>query len=91
MPSQINYSNNYIAGVCLIPTYLVMAIVLARTSLLIWIVGMIAILLVAGKLYNSVVLQGSPDLGKGKRWLFLFIGQSFFWAMAIMILAYMEK
>lgn len=85
---SINYHNNYVAGFCLLPTYLVVALVLSKTSLLLWCIGMLIMSFVLGSMYKSVVLNFNDVVGVEKRYVATLLGQIIFWSIVIAALKY---
>jgi hypothetical protein len=84
----MNYHKNYVAGLCLLPTYLVFAIVLSRKSLIVWCIGMLTMLFVSGNIYRIMVLKTNELISIQKRYIATFLGQIIFWPIALSVLKY---
>lgn len=82
--ATINYSNNFIAGACLLPTYICAGILLSSASVFIWLAGMVLMLIFCSAMYTSLVLKPlNSHVATWKRYLLVFFVQIIFWTFAI--------
>ena len=77
---KVNYSKGYIAGMCLLPSYICGAVLLAKASIVGWLFGMVILILLTNMLYQwCVIISINTTLQQWQRyWLTLF-GQLVFW------------
>ena len=74
--SNINYENAFVAGVCLLPTYLSGALILNRLTPAYWLIGMLPVLLVANFIYQwGVLLPIKLKLTRRNRYLLTLVTQ----------------
>lgn len=83
---KVNYSSNYVAGFCLLPTYICAGLLLSNVSIFIWIAGMLVVLIACSAMYASLVLKPlQTHVAAWKRYLLTFVTQILFWVAVIYV------
>jgi hypothetical protein len=74
----MKYEKSYVAGACLLPSYLCGALLLAKASIIVWLIGM---------LYQwCVLIPINTKLKQWQRYLLTFFAQLVFWGIGIFTL-----
>lgn len=86
--SKVNYENSYVAGICLLPSYVCGALIFARGGVLMWVLGMILLILLTNMLYQwCVLLPIKTNLKQWQRYWFTLVGQIALWCAAIFLIS----
>jgi len=75
---QLDYENNYVAGLCLLPTFIAVCLLSLSLNILLFVIILVVTLFLSAGLYRFVVLQKGEDVKK-KRYFFLLGYQAIFW------------
>jgi hypothetical protein len=83
----MKYEKSYVAGACLLPSYLCGALLLAKASIIVWLIGMAALILLTNMLYQwCVLIPINTKLKQWQRYLLTFFAQLVFWGIGIFTL-----
>lgn len=80
----LDYKNKFVIGLCLLPTYLVIAISLSWVSVVTWMIGIVVMTVFCDLMYIHMVLKPlSTGIEQWKRYWLTFVGQILFWLVVI--------